>query len=170
MCFTFMSGSPEDTARLAQQLASWLAPGSVVALEGDLGAGKTTFSQYFARALGVTDVVSSPTFTIIKEYEGTRCPFYHMDVYRLSIEEADELGLDDYFYGDGVTLVEWASRIEELLPEERLEVEITRPEFSAVEAWDEELRWIRITPYGKRYEEGCRAMAERGVLYNEGTA
>ncbi|MBJ8193242.1 tRNA (adenosine(37)-N6)-threonylcarbamoyltransferase complex ATPase subunit type 1 TsaE, partial [Bacillus cereus] len=88
------------------RLADWIQPGTVIALDGDLGAGKTRFSQALARAIGVPDVVNSPTFTIIKEYEGTTLPFYHMDVYRLSIEEADELGLDDYFFGQGLTVVE----------------------------------------------------------------
>src|SRR5690606_20910218 len=102
------AGGAEDTARLAALLASWAGPGTVIALDGDLGAGKTFFSQSFAKAIGVPGVVNSPTFTIIKEYEGETMPFYHMDVYRLSQAEADELGLDDYFFGSGVTLVEWA--------------------------------------------------------------
>src|SRR4051812_11988394 len=116
--------SEADTDRLAELLAGWSKPGTVLALDGELGAGKTRFSQAFARALGVKGIVNSPTFTIIKEYEGVHMPFYHMDVYRISAAEADELGLDDYFFGDGVTIVEWASLIEELLPPERLELRI----------------------------------------------
>ncbi|USB34033.1 tRNA (adenosine(37)-N6)-threonylcarbamoyltransferase complex ATPase subunit type 1 TsaE [Paenibacillus sp. YPG26] len=104
-----------DTERLAAFLADRAQPGTVIALDGDLGAGKTAFSQLFAKHLKVEQQVNSPTFTIIKEYEG-RLPFYHMDVYRLSLEEADELGLEEYFEGQGVTLVEWASLIGELLP------------------------------------------------------
>ncbi|MFC4812802.1 tRNA (adenosine(37)-N6)-threonylcarbamoyltransferase complex ATPase subunit type 1 TsaE [Paenibacillus sp. GCM10023250] len=111
------------TVRLAEMLAGWAVPGTVLALDGDLGAGKTRFSQAYARGIGVTDVVNSPTFTIIKEYQGA-LPLYHMDVYRLSEPEADELGLDEYFFGDGVTIVEWASLIEALLPPERLEMYI----------------------------------------------
>ncbi|GFN29816.1 tRNA (adenosine(37)-N6)-threonylcarbamoyltransferase complex ATPase subunit type 1 TsaE [Paenibacillus xylaniclasticus] len=114
-----------DTIQLAQQLAAWVQPGTVLALDGDLGAGKTRFSQAFAAALGVPGIVNSPTFTIIKEYEGQQMPFYHMDVYRLSVDEADDLGLDEYFFGEGVTIVEWASLIEELLPPERLHVRLT---------------------------------------------
>ncbi|GJM77487.1 hypothetical protein HMSSN036_97030 [Paenibacillus macerans] len=111
------------TEKLAAHLARQALPGTVIALDGDLGAGKTAFSQWFARHLGVTDTVNSPTFTLIKEYEG-RLPFYHMDVYRLSLEEAEELGLDEYFYGAGVSLVEWASLIEELLPANLLQIYI----------------------------------------------
>ncbi|PWV93772.1 tRNA threonylcarbamoyladenosine biosynthesis protein TsaE [Paenibacillus cellulosilyticus] len=113
-----------ETIQLAERLAKWAEPGTVLALDGDLGAGKTRFSQAFAAALGVPGIVNSPTFTIIKEYEGQKLPFYHMDVYRLSIEEADDLGLDDYFFGEGVTIVEWASLIEELLPPDRLHVQL----------------------------------------------
>ncbi len=152
-------------------IAQWLKPGSVVALEGDLGAGKTTFSQAFARGLGVREIVSSPTFTIIKEYDGDQYPFYHMDVYRLSADEADELGLDDYFYGDGVTLIEWASRIGELLPEDRLEITLLRAdEVSSVRSdaaqdgiWDPNKRIIRVVPYGDYYVSGCKRLQEQGV-------
>ena len=161
--YTFQSAGPEDTARLAEELAGWLGAGTVIALEGELGVGKTTFSQFFARALGVQETVNSPTFTIIKEYEGTNRPFYHMDVYRVSVEEADELGLDEYFYGDGVTLVEWASRIGGLLPERYLLLEIGYAEPEAADLWDPNKRVIRATPKGEVYEVGCRRMAERGV-------
>jgi tRNA threonylcarbamoyladenosine biosynthesis protein TsaE len=171
MSYTYISNSPEDTNRLAALLAQWLVPGCVVALEGDLGAGKTTFSQAFARGLGVREIVSSPTFTIIKEYEGERCPFYHMDVYRLTVEEADELGLDDYFFGDGITLVEWASRIEEIMPQERLQMTMTRADSvnigledgASAEEWEADKRIIEITAFGSFYEEGCRALAQQGV-------
>jgi len=142
--------SEQATAAFAEAMAGLAFPGAVVALDGDLGAGKTRFAQAFAAALGVKDVVNSPTYTIIKEYEGAELPFYHMDVYRLSLEEADELGLDEYFHGNGVTLVEWASLIEPILPGEqiRLFLETTgsesrrfvcRPEGEAYEAWCEKL-------------------------------
>ncbi|EXX86441.1 hydrolase, partial [Paenibacillus darwinianus] len=124
-----------------------------IALDGDLGAGKTYFSQAFARAFGVSVVVNSPTFTIIKEYEGASMPFYHMDVYRLSQAEADELGLDDYFFGGGTTIVEWASLIPELLPPERLEMVIERT--------GDERRTIRITGLGAHYADWCRRLAEK---------
>ncbi|MFF2093782.1 tRNA (adenosine(37)-N6)-threonylcarbamoyltransferase complex ATPase subunit type 1 TsaE [Paenibacillus sp. NPDC058174] len=144
-----------ETAELAEVLAGMSAPGSIIALDGDLGAGKTTFSQYFAKAIGVKGVVNSPTFTIIKEYEGAAMPFYHMDVYRLSMEEADELGLDDYFYGNGATIVEWASLIEELLPPERLDIYI--------EHEGEAGRRFRLTGIGEPYAAWCAALDEIGA-------
>lgn len=133
----------QDTAELAARLAELARPGMVIAIDGDLGAGKTAFSQMFAAAIGVRGVVNSPTFTIIKEYEGETLPFYHMDVYRLSMEEADELGLDDYFYGIGVTIVEWASLIQELLPPNHLAIYI--------EHLGGESRRFRLTGRGEPY-------------------
>lgn len=130
--------------------------GTVVALDGDLGAGKTRFSQSVARALGVPGVVNSPTFTIIKEYEGDRLPFYHMDVYRISEDEADELGLDDYFYGEGVTLVEWAELIRSLLPPEHLAIYIRHS--------GETRRVMELRPYGARYHQWCNQLKENGIL------
>ncbi|QAY68465.1 tRNA (adenosine(37)-N6)-threonylcarbamoyltransferase complex ATPase subunit type 1 TsaE [Paenibacillus protaetiae] len=149
----------EQTAELARLLAEWSRPGTVLALDGDLGAGKTTFSQAFAAAIGVKAVVNSPTFTIIKEYEGLAMPFYHMDVYRLSQEEADELGLDDYFYGEGVTIVEWARLIEELLPPERLELFLEHAGGDA--------RVIRIKGIGEPYAAWCEVLNEMGEQKNE---
>lgn len=155
MGYTYISASLADTNHLAQQLALMLTQGSFIALEGDLAAGKTAFSQAFARSLGVTDTVNSPTFTIIKEYEGTQYPFYHMDVYRISLVEAEELGLEDYFYGNGITLVEWASRIQQLLPPQRLDINIKRT--------DEGSRVIHVQPFGVSYEEVCKQLGERGM-------
>lgn len=157
MIYRFTADNESDTDRLAAALAESLRPGAVLALDGDLGAGKTRFSQALARSLGVTATVNSPTFTIIKEYEGGRLPFYHMDVYRIRLEEAEELGLEEYFEGRGVSVVEWASRIEPLLPPERLDVYIgdrgdTRREF--------ELR-----PHGENYAAWCGAMKESGQLW-----
>ncbi|THF74731.1 tRNA (adenosine(37)-N6)-threonylcarbamoyltransferase complex ATPase subunit type 1 TsaE [Cohnella fermenti] len=147
--------SEADTVRLAERLAALAFPGTMIALDGDLGAGKTRFSQAFAAGLGVRGVVNSPTFTIIKEYDEGRLPLYHMDVYRLSQEEADELGLDEYFEGEGVSLVEWASLIVPLLPAERLDVHIGT-------LGPEERRFV-FTPRGERYESWCRqlGMTER---------
>lgn len=164
MPYVFDSHSPEDTGRLARELAGKLGPGSVVTLEGDLGAGKTTFAQAFAAGLGVQGIVNSPTFTLIKEYEGEKCPFYHMDVYRLTPEEADELGLEEYFHGDGVSLVEWASRIADLLPEERLELVLNRLQAQSAETWEENRRVVQVAPRGETYEEVCRDLTKRGVL------
>ncbi len=94
----FHTRQEEDTERLGRRLSAMFAPGTVITLDGDLGAGKTRFSQALARGMGVQEIVNSPTFTIIKEYEGARLPLYHMDVYRISLEEAEELGLDEYFF------------------------------------------------------------------------
>ncbi|MBN9654657.1 tRNA (adenosine(37)-N6)-threonylcarbamoyltransferase complex ATPase subunit type 1 TsaE [Halobacillus sp. GSS1] len=120
--FEWRSSSTEETQQLAEKLGERLQPGDVLTLEGDLGAGKTTFTKGLGKGLGVKRTINSPTFTIMKEYQG-RVPFYHMDVYRL--EESDEdLGFDEYFEGDGVTVVEWAQFIEEFLPDERLDITI----------------------------------------------
>lgn len=141
---------------MADWLAARAAPDTVLALDGDLGAGKTTFSQAFAASIGVRDVVNSPTFTIIKEYKGEKLPFYHMDVYRVSsLLEADELGLDEYFYGAGVTIIEWASLIEELLPAERLEL--------YMEDLGEESRRIRLRGVGEPYADWCEELNRMGV-------
>lgn len=144
----------QGTEQLAAALAKLALPGTVIALDGDLGAGKTAFSQLFAKHLGVKDTVNSPTFTLIKEYEG-RLPFYHMDVYRLSLDEADELGLDEYFYGDGVTLVEWASLIEELLPQDVLRIYVET--VSAIG------RRMHIKGQGGTYEAWVSSLKENGV-------
>ena len=141
---------------MAELLAGMMDAGTVVALDGDLGAGKTRFSQSVARALGVKGVVNSPTFTIIKEYEGDRLPFYHMDVYRISGQEAGDLGLDDYFFGDAVTLVEWAERITDLLPDDYLAIRIRRT--------GETARMFELTPHGERYERWCRRLKENGTI------
>lgn len=117
------TGSEEHTMKVAEKLASLLKPGDVVTLEGDLGAGKTTFTKGIARGLGVTRIVNSPTFTIIKEYPG-EMPLYHMDVYRLEHSDED-IGFNDYFQGDGISVVEWAHFIEEYLPIEYLNITIT---------------------------------------------
>ena len=119
---TVESLSIEDTHRLAERMAHIVLPGDVLALKGDLGAGKTTFTQGFAEALGVTEFVNSPTFTIIKEYMG-RMPLYHMDLYRLGgEEEAWDLGLEEYFHGDGVCVVEWPDRLGSTLPKDAIEI------------------------------------------------
>ncbi|GAE37270.1 tRNA (adenosine(37)-N6)-threonylcarbamoyltransferase complex ATPase subunit type 1 TsaE [Halalkalibacter akibai] len=114
--------SPEETMKLASALAGLVQKGDVITLEGDLGAGKTSFTKGFAQGLGVKRVVNSPTFTIIKEYKG-RIPLYHMDVYRME-DEDEELGLEEYFYGEGVSVVEWPSMIASQLPEDRLVISL----------------------------------------------
>ena len=114
----YTSNSPQETFALGKRLGEQAKPGEVYCLDGDLGVGKTIFTQGFAAALGIDEPVNSPTFTIVQVYDGGRLPFYHFDVYRIGdIEEMDEIGYEDYFYGEGVCLIEWADRIRELLPE-----------------------------------------------------
>lgn len=119
--------SPEETRELGRRIGERANPGDVYTLTGDLGVGKTVFTQGIAEGLGITEAVSSPTFTIVQVYEEGRLPFYHFDVYRIGdIEEMDEIGYEDYFYGDGLCMVEWANLIEEILPAERHEVTIEK--------------------------------------------
>jgi tRNA threonylcarbamoyladenosine biosynthesis protein TsaE len=136
----------EETTQFAEKLARLLEPGDVMALEGDLGAGKTTFTKGLAKGLEINKTVNSPTFTIIKEYHG-RLPLYHMDVYRVE-NGFEDLGFDEYFEGDGVTVVEWAHLIEEQLPAERLTIYLYRE--------DNDNRNIVLVPVGKRYEQLCK--------------
>jgi tRNA threonylcarbamoyladenosine biosynthesis protein TsaE len=140
--------TPEETVRLGEKLGVLLKPGMVVCLLGDLGAGKTKFAQGVACGLGVSRSVTSPTFTLINEYMG-RHPLYHMDFYRVDDPlELEDMGYAEYFYGSGITLIEWPERAMELLPEERLEVSIK-------DAYDREdnfnHREICFKPYGAGY-------------------
>ena len=115
------------THALGKRLGAEAKPGDVYTLVGDLGVGKTVFTQGIAEGLGITEPVSSPTFTIVQVYEEGRMPFYHFDVYRIGdIEEMDEIGYEDYFYGDGLCMIEWANLIDEILPERRSEVTIEK--------------------------------------------
>jgi len=117
----------EETFALGAQMGRQVKPGTVFALAGDLGVGKTVFTQGLARGLGIREPVSSPTFTILQIYEEGRLPFYHFDVYRIGgVEEMDEIGYEDYFYGDGVCLIEWADLIEEILPREACRIRIEK--------------------------------------------
>ena len=119
--------SEKETRELGEKLGRLAAPGSIYTLTGDLGTGKTVFTQGFARGLGITEHVNSPTFTIVQEYDGGRLPFYYFHVYRIvDIEEMDEIGYEDYFYGEGVCLIEWAELIAELLPVHRTAVRIEK--------------------------------------------
>lgn len=119
--------SPEETFALGEKMGRNAEPGEVYTLIGDLGVGKTVFTQGIASGLGITEPVSSPTFTIVQVYEEGRMPFYHFDVYRIGdIEEMEEIGYEDYFYGEGLTLIEWADLIEELLPMKRREIRIEK--------------------------------------------
>ncbi len=121
------SFSAKDTFDIGYQLGLKAKQGDVYCLGGDLGVGKTVFTQGFAKGLGIEEAVNSPTFTIVQEYEGKRMPFYHFDVYRIAdIDEMDEIGYEDYFYGDGVCLIEWAGLVEEILPKNRTEITIKK--------------------------------------------
>lgn len=112
------SWSPKETFEIGFRLGQQAEAGQVYTLTGDLGVGKTVFTQGFARGLGIEEPVNSPTFTILQVYEGGRLPLYHFDVYRIGdVEEMEEIGFEDYVMGDGVSLIEWADLIEEILPE-----------------------------------------------------
>lgn len=130
-----------ETMQLAEKLALLLKAGDVITLEGDLGAGKTTFTKGLAQGLGIQRTVSSPTFTIVKEYVG-ELPLYHMDVYRLENSDED-IGFDEYFQGNGVTVIEWAHFIEEFLPSELMNINITFV--------DEHTRLLELTSIGPHY-------------------
>ena len=119
--------SEQETWEVGKKLAAQAKPGQIFALIGDLGVGKTIFTKGMAAGLGISEPVNSPTFTIIQEYDGGRMPFYHFDVYRIGdVEEMDEVGFDDYIMGDGVSLIEWADLIEEIIPEKRTEILIEK--------------------------------------------
>lgn len=121
------SYSPDETFELAKKLGEEAEPGQVITLTGDLGVGKTVFTQGFAAGLEIDEPVDSPTFTIIKVYDEGRLPFYHFDVYRIGdVSEMDEIGYEDYFFGDGVSMVEWANLIEEIIPDDAVLVTIEK--------------------------------------------
>lgn len=143
----FISHSPEETVQIGQRLGKRLAPGMVLLLRGDLGAGKTHFAKGIALGLEVDEMVTSPTFTIINEYNG-RLPFYHIDTYRLEEEEeAYGIGLEEYMYGQGVTLIEWPERVTGLLPDTFLTVSILYEDEA------DDVRILRFLPTGEAYEE-----------------
>lgn len=143
--YEVLSANSEDTQAFSKRLASFLQPGDVITLEGDLGAGKTTFTKGLAVGLDIIKTVNSPTFTIIKEYHG-KMPLYHMDVYRLE-GAYEDLGFDEYFSGNGVTVIEWAHIIEEQLPADRLNIYLYHE--------GKDSRKIVLKPQGERYEQLC---------------
>ncbi len=121
------SFSPEETFCLGQELGRQAQPGELYTLVGDLGTGKTVLTQGIAKGLGIEEPICSPTFTIVQVYEGGRMPLYHFDVYRIGdVEEMEEIGYQDYFYGQGLTMVEWANLIEEVLPQHYVEIKIEK--------------------------------------------
>ena len=148
MSYTMTVQSPEQTEELAMRLASLLQPGDLLTLEGDLGAGKTTFTKGLAKGLGIERTVNSPTFTILKQYEG-RVNLNHFDVYRLENSDED-IGFDELFAEEAVSVVEWAQFIEEYLPTDRLKIVIRR--------LSEEGREVEFEPHGIRYENLCREL------------
>lgn len=148
MDYKYTSKSVDDTLLLAQNIESEKFPGMVICLNGDLGSGKTVFVKGFASALGISDNITSPTFTIVKEYLNGEAPLYHMDVYR--IDENQDFGVEDYFNKDGVCIIEWSELIEDRLPEERLDINI--------KIIDENTRLLVFNPKGEKYEELCDAV------------
>lgn len=144
--YEYVVHSVEETLEFAFRLGRMLKENDVIALEGDLGAGKTTFTKGIAKGLGITRTINSPTFTIVKEYQG-RLPLYHMDVYRLE-DTLEDLGFDEYFEGGGVTVIEWAHLIQPQLPHELLWIYLYHQgEFE---------RKVVLEPVGERYEQLCK--------------
>ncbi len=148
MDYKYTSRNVEDTLELAQNIESEKFPGMVICLNGDLGSGKTVFVKGFAHALSIDENITSPTFTIVKEYVSGEMPLYHMDVYR--IDDNPEFGVEDYFQKDGVCIIEWSEMIEDRLPSEKLDINI--------KIVDENTRVLVFKPYGEQYEELCNAV------------
>ena len=148
MEFKITTNSEIETVELAQNFESEKFENMVICLDGELGSGKTVFTKGIANALGIDETITSPTFTIIKEYTTGEMPLYHMDVYRLD-GKTEGVGIEEYFT-KGIVVIEWANTIKDILPKERLEIK-----FKVV---DENRRTLIITPYGKKYEELCEAV------------
>lgn len=148
MEFNIISHSEGETIELAENFESEKFENMVICLNGELGCGKTVFTKGFATALGISETVTSPTFTIIKEYEG-ELPLFHMDVYRLD-EDSDDIGIEEYFYKKGVCIIEWSDNIKNILPDERLEI--------TIKVVDENKRAIHIKAIGTKYVELCEAV------------
>lgn len=147
--YKFTSRCEDDTLELAENFESEKFPNMVICLEGELGSGKTVFVKGFAKALGIDDVVTSPTFNLVKEYLNGEMPMYHMDVYRLE-GACENVGFDEYFNKGGVSLVEWSDLICNCLPDERLDIK-----FKVI---DENTRVITFIPHGKMYEDLCHSV------------
>lgn len=152
MEYKITTHSEMETIKLAQNFESEKFSNMIICLNGELGSGKTIFTKGIANGLGINESITSPTFTIIKEYESGEMPLYHMDVYRLD-GNTDGIGIEEYFNKQGIVIIEWANTIKDILPDERLEIK-----FKVI---DENKRMLVITPYGKKYEELCEA-----VLWN----
>ncbi|MBR1416907.1 MAG: tRNA (adenosine(37)-N6)-threonylcarbamoyltransferase complex ATPase subunit type 1 TsaE [Bacilli bacterium] len=141
--------SVEETLEIAQNLESEKFPGMVICLNGELGSGKTVFVKGFASGLGIQESITSPTFTIVKEYLDGEAPLYHMDVYRIN-ESDQSVGIEDYFDKDGISIIEWAELIEDKLPENRLDISFV--------VIDENTRILKFTPHGEVYENLCHSV------------
>ena len=148
MNYKITTHSEEETIEVAENFESEKFPNMIICLDGDLGSGKTLFTKGIAASLGIEENITSPTFTIVTEYEG-ELPLYHMDVYRLD-GNTDGVGIEEYFHKGGVVVIEWANMIKDILPEERLDIKI--------KTMGENKRLLIITPYGKKYEELCEAV------------
>ena len=145
----YKSKNDVDTMNLAQNIESEKFENMVICLNGELGSGKTVFVKGFAYALGIIDNITSPTFNLIKEYNTGELPLYHMDMYRLE-EDATSIGVEEYFSKGGVTIIEWADLIEDVLPEERLDINF--------KILDENIRVLELVPHGIQYEELCNSV------------
>lgn len=143
---TIVTNNEQETIEFAKKLTKYLKPGMTILLEGDLGAGKTTFTKGIGEGLGVKRMIKSPTYTIVREYQDGKYPLYHVDLYRLTENEVPELGLDEYFAGEGISVVEWPSISPEDLPAERLEIELM------TDLNDPKKRRIQLNAVGKEYE------------------
>lgn len=144
-----MTKSASETMEIAQKIISKKFFNMVICLDGELGAGKTTFTKGIANALGISEVITSPTFTIIKEYLDGEMPLYHVDVYRLE-GNIDGIGIEEYFTKNGIVVIEWSDTIKDVLPKERLDIKI--------KAEAEGTRTLVFEPYGKEYEDLCEVV------------
>lgn len=149
MNYKYTSRCEEDTLELAENIESEKFDGMVICLNGELGSGKTVFVKGFAKALGIQETVTSPTFSLVKEYHDGEMPLFHMDVYRME-DSKENFGLDDYLNQEGICIIEWPEMIEEQLPEERLDIKI--------KIIDDDVRVFVFTPHGEQYEELCQAV------------
>lgn len=148
MEYKLITNSEFETIEIAQNIESEKFPNMVICLNGELGSGKTMFVKGIANALGINEVITSPTFNIIKEYNG-ELPLYHLDVYRLD-EASNDIGIEEYFSKGGIVVIEWAENIQDILPEERLDIKI--------KVLGENKRSLVFKPYGQKYEELCEAV------------
>ncbi|KAB0576834.1 tRNA threonylcarbamoyladenosine biosynthesis protein TsaE [Fusobacterium naviforme] len=147
--------SDEETERFAAKLAERTEPGTVICLDGELGTGKTVFARGFARGLGITEPIVSPTFTILHGYEGGRLPLWHFDVYRIEDpDEMYEIGFEDCFYGEGVSLVEWASLISELIPKDAVHVILEKDAARGFDYRKITVEGLDFSPFGREMSQG----------------